>query len=194
MTGETKRQIEHILPLGFAFLLPYLTLLQAVALCFGAAFYGLFVSGRVNREGVRENEKRRGWSIGKLSYALVVLILILLFQGRIHIACGAWAVLALGDAVSNLAGRAWGRTLVPWSATRTWIGLAAFAVSSWLGSMLLVWWAASVTGYALPGTAVVAGTCLAASVVAAFVETLPLPLDDNLTSPLAAAGILALVL
>ena len=194
MTGETKRQIEHMLPLGFAFLLPWLTLLQAVALCFGAAFYGLFVSGRINREGVREDEKRRGWSIGKLSYALVVLVLILLFQGRIHIACGAWAMLSLGDAASNLAGRAWGKTLVPWSGSRTWIGLAAFTVSSWLGSLALVWWAASITGHLLPGFGTVAGICLAAAVVAAVVETLPLPLDDNLTSPLAAAGILALVL
>ena len=194
MTGETKRQIEHMLPLGFAFVLPYLTMLQAVLCCLGGAVYGLFISGRINRDGVREDEKRRGWSMSKLSYSVVILVLVLLFHNRIHIACGAWAVLSLGDAVSNLAGRAWGKRPVPWSKTRTWVGVTAFALSSWTGSLVLVLWAVSVTGFQIPGLAIVAGICLAASVIAAFVETLPLPVDDNLTSPLAAAGVLALVL
>lgn len=194
MTGETKRQIEHILPLSFAFLLPYMSLWQAVLCCAGAGVYGLFVSGRVNRDGVREDERKRGWSVGKISYALVVLALILLFRERVHIACGAWAVLALGDSLSNLAGRRWGRGTIPWSSHRTWPGTIAYAVSSWAGSLLLVYWAVRVTGYTLPAFAVVAAGCLAAAVVAALVETLPLPLDDNLTCPLAAAGVMALVL
>src|SRR4030042_484046 len=36
MTGETKRQIEHMLPLIFAFALRYLTFFQAVLCCLAA--------------------------------------------------------------------------------------------------------------------------------------------------------------
>ncbi len=194
MTGETKRQLEHILPLGFAFLLPWLSLTQAVLACVGAAVYGLFVSSKVNRAGVRDNEKKRGWSVGKLSYAVVVLALVLLFRERIHLACGGWAVLALGDSISNIAGRAWGRTMIPWSAKCTWVGSGFYVAASWIGSTVLVLWAVSVTGYVLPSFNTVVAACLGASVVAALVETLPIPIDDNLTSPLAAAGVLAVFL
>jgi dolichol kinase len=194
MTGETKRQFEHILPLGFAFLLPWLTLTQAVLACVGAAVYGLFVSARVNRAGVRENEKKRGWSVGKLSYALVVLALVLLFRERIHIACGGWAVLALGDSISNIAGRVWGRAGIPWSDKCTWVGSGFYVLASWIGSTVLVLWAVSATGHVLPSFNAVVAICLGASVVAAAVETLPIPIDDNLTSPLAAAGVLAVFL
>ena len=143
MTGESKRQIEHMLPVGFAFLLRYLTLTQAVLCCVAALAYGLFISPRINRSGIREDEAARGFSIGKVYYALVVLALILIFRNRMHIAAGAWAVLSLGDATSNLAGRAWGRKKLPWSKDKTWIGLAAFVLPSWAGSLILVYWTAA---------------------------------------------------
>ena len=91
MTGESKRQIEHMLPVGFAFLLRYLTLTQAVLCCVAALAYGLFVSPRINRSGIREDEAARGFSIGKLYYALVVLALILMIGGVIGAQYGASA-------------------------------------------------------------------------------------------------------
>jgi len=87
MTGESKRQIEHMLPLGFAFLLRYLTLTQAVLCCAAALAYGFFISPRINKSGMREDEAARGFSIGKACYALAVLALILIFRNRMHIAC-----------------------------------------------------------------------------------------------------------
>ena len=194
MTGENKRQIEHMLPLGFAFLLRYLTVTQAVLCCAGALVYGLFISPRVNKAGVREEERRRGFSTGKVLYALTILLLILIFHKRMHIAAGAWAVLSLGDATSNLAGRAWGVRKLPWSGQKTWVGLAAFALSSWAGSLILVYWTAGGLGQSLPQPGLVVAVCGAASLAAALVETLPIPLDDNFTSPLAAAAVLATVL
>ncbi|HUU28006.1 MAG TPA: hypothetical protein VM123_09350 [archaeon] len=194
MTGESKRQIEHILPLGFAFLLRYLTLTQAIILALAAVAYGLFVSPRVNKGGIRPDEAARGFSPGKLFYALVVLALILIFRNRMHIAAASWAVLSLGDATSNLAGRAWGKRRLPWSDHKTWIGAAAFVLSSWAGSLILLYWTAAGFQTALPGTETVILTCGAASVLAAAVESLPLPLNDNITSPLAAAAVLGAVL
>jgi dolichol kinase len=191
MTGESKRQIEHMLPVGFAFLLRYLTLTQAVLCCVAALAYGLFISPRINRSGIREDEAARGFSIGKVYYALVVLALILIFRNRMHIAAGAWAVLSLGDATSNLAGRAWGRKKLPWSKDKTWIGLAAFVLPSWAGSLVLVYWTAGGLDVALPEAWLVLAGCGLAAAVGAVVESLPLPVDDNLTSPLAAAGVMA---
>lgn len=191
MTGESKRQIEHMLPLGFAFLLKYLTLTQAVLCCLGALVYGVFISPRLNRSGVRPEEAARGFSVGKVSYALAVLLLILIFHNRLYIAAGAWAVLSLGDSVSNLAGRAWGRIKLPWSRQKTWIGSAAFVLSAWAGSLALVYWTAGSFGPPLSGPGLVIAGCGLASVAAAAVESLALPLDDNLTSPLAAAAVMA---
>ncbi|MBW1696385.1 MAG: hypothetical protein JRK26_06275 [Deltaproteobacteria bacterium] len=191
MTGESKRQIEHMLPLGFAFLLRYLTLTQAVLCCVAALAYGLFISPGINRSGMREEEVARGFSIGKACYALVVLALILIFRNRMHIAAGAWAVLSLGDATSNLAGRAWGRKKLPWSRDKTWIGLAAFVFPSWAGSLVLVCWTAGGLGLALPAVWVVVAGCGLAAAAGAVVESLPLPVDDNITSPLAAAAVMA---
>jgi len=191
MTGESKRQIEHILPLGFAFLLRYLTLTQAVLLCFAALAYGLFVSPRINRSGMRREEAARGFSMGKICYALVVLALILIFRNRIHIAAGAWAVLSLGDSLSNLAGRAWGKKKLPWSGDKTWIGSVAFVLASWAGSLVLVYWTAGGLGTALPAAWLVVTGCVLAALAGAVVESLPVPVDDNITSPLAAAGVMA---
>ena len=191
MSGETKRQIEHMLPVGFAFLLRYLTLWQMVLCCMAAAVYGIFISGRINRAGVREDEAARGYSVGKISYALTVLALILIFRNRLHGAAGAWAMLSVGDAASNLAGRAWGKKRIPWSDSKTWVGSIAFVFSSWVMSAVLVLWTAAGTGAILPGLPVVAGACLAAAVAGGVVETLPLVVNDNVTSPLAAAFVLA---
>lgn len=194
MTGESKRQIEHMLFIGFAFLLRYLSVAQAVICALAAVAYGLFGSPRLNQAGVREDEIARGFSPGKLYYALAVLALILIFRDRMHVAAGAWAVMALGDGASNLAGRAWGRKTLPWSKNKTWVGTAVFFLASWAGAFLLVIWTVAGTGIDLPGKVAVLAICAGASGFAALVESLPLPLDDNLTCPAAAAVVLAVFL
>ncbi len=194
MTGESRRQIEHMLPLAFAFLLRWLSLWQAVACALGAVAYGLWGSPRLNRAGVRPEEATRGYSRGKLYYALSVLALILIFRQRMHVVAGAWAALALGDGVSNMAGRAWGKRKLPWSAQKTWVGLAAFVLAAWPGIAALVFWTAAGTGVQLPGTGLCLAFCVAAALAAAVIESLPLPLDDNLSVPAAAAAVLALTL
>jgi dolichol kinase len=194
MTGESKRQIEHMLFVGFAFLLRYLSVTQAVICALAAVAYGLFGSQRLNRAGVREDEAARGYSPGKLFYALSVLALVLIFRERMHITAGAWAVMALGDGASNLAGRAWGRKKIPWSETKTWVGGITFFLVSWAGAFLLVVWTAVGKGIVLPPMSSVLAICAGASVFAALVESLPWRLDDNITTPAAAAVVLAVFL
>jgi dolichol kinase len=194
MTGESKRQIEHILPLAFAFLLRYLTVTQAVVCCLAAALYGLFLSPRVVPEGVRPEETRLGFSPGKLYYALSILALILIFHDRIHVAAAAWAILSLGDSTSNLAGRAWGKKVLPWSRDKTWVGSLVFIFSSWAGSLVLFYWTSAGGVVEIPDIYRVVLSCGAASAFAALVESLPLPLDDNITCPLAAGAVLGAML
>lgn len=194
MTGETRRQVEHLLPLAFAFLLRWLSLWQAVACALAAMAYGMWVSPRINRAGVRENERRQGFSRGKFAYALAVLALILVFHDRMHVAAGAWAVLSVGDSLSNVVGRAVNGRKLPWSPDKTWAGSAAFWLGAWPAAWILVLWTAAGTGAATPPAAAVFLACGLAAFAAAVVESLPLPLDDNLTSPAAAATVLALMI
>jgi len=194
MTGESKRQIEHMLFGGVAFLLRYLSVAQAALCALAAVAYGLFGSQRLNRAGVREDEAARAFSPGKLCYALAVLALVLIFRERMHIVAGAWAVMAFGDGASNLAGRAWGRKTLPWSKDKTWVGTAVFFLVSWAAALLLIAWTAAGRGIALPGNLTLLWVCGLAAGLSALVESLPLKIEDNLTTPAAAAVVLAVFL
>ncbi len=119
---------------------------------------------------LREKERAR---LTGASYSLIgAWLTILLFEKRL--ACAALLVLAVGDTVASLVGRAvGGRTLL---GRKTAAGSLAMFVASSLVALAFV----------PPWVAV--GGALAATLV----ELLPLPIDDNLTIPLAAG--LALML
>jgi len=180
LQSEDLRQLEHMAPLVFAFLLRFLSWDQALALAALAVIYALFVSSRLWRAAQRRDEAERGFSPGKVAYAVSILFLVLLFPDDEYIVSAVWANLSIGDAVSNLAGRRFGRTRLPWSTDKTWVGMgAAFLASSLAGFILLVW-----TG--IPGAGARIWTlaalyAVATSVVCSLVETLPLPVDDNIS-------------
>jgi len=180
LQSEDLRQLEHMAPLVFAFLLRFLSWGQAVALAALAVFYALFVSSRLWRAAQRPDEAERGFSPGKVAYAVSILLLVLLFPEDEYIVAAVWANLSVGDAVSNLAGRRFGRTRLPWSGDKTWVGMAAaFVASALAGFVLLVW-----TGIPAAGARVwslAAMYAAATSMVCSLVETLPLPTDDNIS-------------
>jgi uncharacterized protein (TIGR00297 family) len=179
------RQVEHLLPILFAFLLRYLTWPQAVGLAFCAFLYGTFVSGRFWPPTQRPAEKQAGFSAGKIIYAASILGLILWFPHEPWIVAAVWTNLSVGDAVSNLVGRHFGRARLPWNREKTWLGLSgAFISASVVGLVLLLW-----TG--LPGShpfALASLYSVSCAVICSLAETLPLPVDDNLTLCLAGAA------
>jgi uncharacterized protein (TIGR00297 family) len=184
--SENLRQLEHILPIVFAFLLRFLTWPQALLMAFFAILYGAF-SSRIWRVTGRAGE--RVISPGKVAYGLGIFCLILLFPDDEFIAAAVWANLSVGDAVSNLIGRNFGRRPLPWNAEKTWLGLAsAFLASTPAAFVLIVW-----TG--IPGSDTLRLTALwyagATSLVCSVVETVRLPLDDNLAICAAGAAFLA---
>jgi uncharacterized protein (TIGR00297 family) len=132
----------------------------------------------------RKGERRAPWRSGIVIYPVAVLLLVLLFHRRMEIVAAAWGIMAAGDSAAGWIGRRLGRRPIPWNRAKTAEGSIAFALAAWLFS-----WAVLV----FMGRTVMEGAALAgaASLFAAFMESLPWRLDDNLTVPLLSATFLA---
>ena len=126
-----------------------------------------------------ENEKMPGKSV--LFYVGgVALVLLLHFPSDIAVA--SIMVLAVGDSVSHLVGRFWGRTPSPLSSSKLLEGFLCGAAASFIAAVAFV-----------PPL-----EALLASVAAMAAESLEIRLrestmDDNLTVPLVAASVMMLV-
>jgi uncharacterized protein (TIGR00297 family) len=188
--SEDRRQLVHISMVGFAALLRYITWPQAAALAVGALAFNLFVLPRVAPSILRATDSG-GHRAGVIFYPLSVLILVLVFRSRLDIAAAAWAVMAFGDGAATLAGTRIGGPRLPWNPEKTWSGLLGFIIASSIGAVTLSVWVAPSIEPPIPPT-FTWWAPMAASLVAAFVETIPVRLDDNLSVPIAAGLVLLL--
>jgi uncharacterized protein (TIGR00297 family) len=176
--NENLRQLEHLLPIGFAFLMRYLTWPQAIGMAVAATLYGAF-SSRIWPRTRRAGEAAGAPSPGKVWYGLAVLVLILLFPGQQFIVVAAWANLSVGDSVSNLIGRNFGLKRLPWNLSKTWLGSASGFLSSTAAAFVLIMWTGLPGGSPCP-PGLAFWLAAATSLVCSAVETVPLPIDDNL--------------
>ena len=119
-------------------------------------------------ELIREHERLS--LLGSTYLLLAALIAIEVFPQPV--AAVALGFTVLGDAMSALVGRAWGRHRF---FRKSWEGAAGCLVAC------LVWAACVTTASGLPWSVTLTG-----AVVATFIEALPIPLDDNLGITLAA--------
>ena len=175
---------------GWAFLLRVLTWPQAAGLAVAALLFNAVVLPRAGGRAIfRPDDVRRGIPAGILYYPVAVLLLIVCFRHRLDIAAAAWAILAVGDGMATLVGRRASGGRLPWNKEKTWAGLVACAVAGGMAGVLLCWWTQPNVSPPAPAWFVVAGPLLAA-VVAAFVETIPVRLDDNVSVPFAAGATL----
>lgn len=179
--GEGARRLVHVGVGGLAFLLKYLSPLQAAALAGGAIVFNRYLLPRLGgRVLFRSGELQSPWRSGILLYPTAVLLLVVLFHNRMEVAAAAWVLMASGDAAAGWWGRLAGRTPLPWNPRKTLAGSAAFVVASALMvTAILAWMGRSPAEAALLAVPV----CL----FGAFVESLPWRLDDNLTVPLLSA-------
>jgi uncharacterized protein (TIGR00297 family) len=174
-TNETLRKSLHI-AFGFvAFTLKWLPWQVAAAVCVAAIVGNWLVLHRVVGRGVARDA--RGYDAGIVLYPVAVLLLILVFRHRLHDAAIAWAMLAFGDGVATLAGRAMRIAPLPWNRDKSWGGLLAFIAAGTAGGLAVAYW----LDYREPFVVVIA------AVVCAIVESLALRVDDNVTVPFAAA-------
>jgi uncharacterized protein (TIGR00297 family) len=188
--SETKRQAVHITMVGWALLLRVLTWPQAAALAATALLFNAFVLPRAGGRAIfRPEDVRKGIPMGILYYPIAVLLLIVCFRHRLDIAAGAWAILAVGDGMATLVGRRVDGVRLPWNPEKTWAGTAAFAATGALAGMFFCWWTQPNVAPPAPVWFILAAP-LAAAIVAAFVETIPVRLDDNLSVPFAAGATL----
>ena len=210
--SENARQWVHIGSGLFALLLRVLNGWQAAALAAGALVFNLLLLPRVGgRQLYRPVDHERGFPLGILLYPLSVLLLMLAFPSRLDIAAAAWGILAFGDGFATLIGRritaitaeaeepagtlpsagsassAFYRRRVPWQSDKSIAGTIAFIIFGGAAGVALAWWVRP-SVVPMPPLAFTIAAPLAAAVLAALVETLPIGLDDNISVP-ATAGL-----
>jgi uncharacterized protein (TIGR00297 family) len=186
--SEFNRQLVHVATVLAAPLLRILTWQQAAALALAATIVNLTLLGRLLPSIVRPHELRTDRP-GIVLFPLAILVLILLLPHRLDIVAIVWGVLAVGDGCATLAGTMAAGASLPWNRRKTWTGLAAFVAGGGAAAVALSVWMAPAVSPA-PSLIFTIGAPLAATLVAAVVESLPIRLDDNVSVPAAAAATL----
>ena len=126
---------------------------------------------------IRNNEKRK--LTGTAPYVLGVALTLLFY--RTDIAAAAVCFLAFGDVAATTIGERYGKTKI--AGEKSLEGTLAFIAAAMIGGFSL----------SLIGISLVPGLILAGAIIAAAVELLPLPVNDNLVIPLASGGVMELI-
>jgi len=95
----------------------------------------------------------------------------------------------VGDGMATIAGRYLGWGAIPWNRDKSYAGMLALFLCGGLAGSLIAWWCRP-NATPTPDVWFSIAAPLAAALVAAFVETIPTRLDDNLSVPASAAGVL----
>jgi dolichol kinase len=126
---------------------------------------------------IRKNEANK--LTGTAPYVLGIGLTLLLY--RTDIATAAICFLAFGDVSATAVGERYGRTKI--SGEKSLEGTLAFFAAAILSGVLLNF----------AGIHLMHGLILAGSIVAAGVELLPLPVNDNLVIPVVSGGAMELI-
>jgi uncharacterized protein (TIGR00297 family) len=188
--SESLRQWVHIGFGAVALLLPFLTWYQAVILAAAAIVFNIRLLRKVAGERLhRPLELQQAVPAGLVLYPTSILLMLLMLPARPDIVAAAWGILAVGDGAATLVGRRVGGVRWPWNRQKTVAGSIALALAGGAAGSFLCWWCrSSIIPPPYPWFSV--GAPIAAAMVAAAVETVPIRLDDNLSVPLSAASVL----
>jgi len=181
-TNETLRKSIHI-AVGLGAIALKFVQWRYVALV-AAAFIVInwLLLYRVVGRGVARHE--RGWDAGIVLYPAAVCALVVVFNWHIEIAAVAWVLLAFGDGFATLIGRAMPIAPLPWNRQKSWGGVLAFLIFGGAAAFAIA--------TLFDGQPRIEALLLAL-VASALVESFPLGLNDNVTVPFVAAGVLAAV-
>ena len=177
--SEVARQLTHICAGGFALLLRWTTWQQAALLAITAFLVNVLILPRFSRQVFRPGDLDRLFKSGIAIYPLSVLGLILLFPARPDIVAMSWAVLAAGDGFATMVGAHVRTRALPWNRAKSIGGLVAGVIAAALAAIGLGLWTAQGMAAPPPFWFLIAAP-IAAAVVAGFVETVPIGLNDNM--------------
>lgn len=175
---ECRRRLLHMLPGLFPALLlilphydPWELPLKVcvVAFSMGTIAYAILRYNDFARPGESQ------WQVSVLGYTIPVIAMLLLLPGRSELGLLTLGVLAFGDGSAALGGKLIQGPKLPWNRSKTWAGLASFAI---VGSI-----AASFSYWADARPAVPIRICCmigaVAALMGAIVESLPIRSHDN---------------
>lgn len=131
-------------------------------------------------ERVRRPYERFSWA----SVGFLLTLIVLVWLSPLPVALAAAGMLAFGDGMSSLVGRAFGRHRIPWNARKTWEGSWAGFVAGIIGAYALVAWYSMHEGVSYE-PALLLGVFLVGAAAAMFAESWP-RYEDNVTVPLSA--------
>ena len=186
--SETARQLLHVSMGAFALLLRWIHWEAAVALALAAVLFNSFVLPRIAGRLYRPGEGERGLH-GILYYPITVLVLLLVFPTDLALVAAAWGVLAAGDGMATLVGRAVGGVRWPWNRDKTVAGSIALWLAGSIAGAALFWWCRNAAPEPRSLLYIVCAP-VAAAAIAAAVETMDVRLDDNLSVGLTAGAVL----
>ncbi len=208
LRGELLRKAVHIGMGGFALLFRWITPGQAAILAIVALLFNLFVLHRLTRRALlREGERASGFSLGIALYPGVVLVAIVVFRERMELAAAVWGLLAVGDGMATVAGVLSKGGKLPWNPQKSWAGFLAFVLNGAAAAAFLIRWTQQAAVDATPAMesvgfsflavggdaqefAFLIAACLVAALAAAFAESLPTGIDDNILVGLVGGGFL----
>lgn len=188
---ELVRKLGHIAFGVGAFLVRPIGVFGAAAVALAGLLFNLLLLSHFGGRALwRLREAVRGFAAGIVLYPLSVLFVLLAFWRYPEVAAAAWGIVAFGDGFAALAGATEMGPRLAWNSSKSWAGSVAFVLAAAPLTAILICWTAP--GKYAMSFLVVAGVLV--SMVAAWVESQPLGLDDNLTVPLLSAILLFCVL
>ncbi|PYV92548.1 MAG: hypothetical protein DMG05_04200 [Acidobacteria bacterium] len=176
----------HILMLGFAFLLRYLSPHEALLCAVGACLFNLFFLPRFGAHRIFREFESKPIRSGPFYYSISVLVLILLFPRQLYIVAAAWGVMALGDGSAGVCWISTTRLWIPWNPRKTFAGTIAFVLFGSIGASVLLFWTLPSFPQLHLSPATIIGLSCTVSLCCAIIESLPWKINDNLSVPLAA--------
>lgn len=186
---------------ALALSLASLTWPQAVVLGVAGVLFNLLVLPRIAPRLFRPEDRHQPVLSGIVLYPAAVLGLILLFPSRLDLAAVAWVILAAGDGMATLVGAHVKTPKLPWNQAKSVGGLVAFLVFGGAAAVATAFWMhrdgsvgeqalAAFAGNTEAGTLALVVAPLLATTAAAFVETVPIKLNDNISVPAMSALVL----
>jgi len=194
---ELTRKTLHIGVIVLALPLRWLSWWYGLGFALVAFLWNSLGMPRYFRFTFREDELHAGYSVGMLSYPIVVLVLTVVFP--LPIAASQWAALSIGDGFATLFGEALGKKKLPWNKEKSYAGTLAFIFFATFGSTFFFFFTipnVAASSFLWQGSAMLQHLtafslaemfliCFISSVAGALFESSPWqPIDDNVSAPL----------